>query len=158
MKQLRVRFVIADGGRARFVDREGAAALYRTVRAVEAEAAGRMARDLGTRRPYRVHESVGSTRHAIEPRVAPDEEQRHRFARLIGRIARRDRASGQCDVLGIAAPADVLKDMEAALGAEVQVGPIHGDLTKIRDEELPEHLEPAVREFHRRRRMAAVRR
>jgi hypothetical protein len=156
MKQLRIRFVVADGGRARFVDREGDAPLYRTVRAVEAEAAGLRARDLGAHRPDRVHESVGSTRHAIEPRVSPDDERRHRFARLIGRIARRDRASGQCDVLGIVAPSDLLKDIEAGLGGEAQLGPVRRDLTKTHDEDLPEHLEPAVRAFYRKRRMATA--
>jgi hypothetical protein len=103
-----------------------------------------------------VHESVGSTRHAIEPRLSPDEEQRHRFARLVGRIARRDRASGQCDALGIAAPPDLLKDIEAGLGGEAQLGRVRRDLTKTRDEDLPEHLEPVVRTFYRKRRMATA--
>jgi hypothetical protein len=155
MKQLRIRFVLADGGRARFVDREDGAPLYRTVRAVESEAAGLRARDLGTHRPDRSRERRQHTACDRAPALAGRGTKAS--LRPPGRADCPPRPGVRTsDALGIAAPPDVLKDIEAGLGGEAQLGRVRRDLTKTRDEDLPEHLEPVVRTFYRKRRMATA--
>jgi protein required for attachment to host cells len=67
MKNARVWYVIADGGRARFVERDDKGA-FRTIASFVSTELHERSSDLGRDRPARVKESAGPTRHAVEPR------------------------------------------------------------------------------------------
>jgi hypothetical protein len=85
MKHARIWYIIADGGRARFVERDEAGA-YRTVLGFVAAEMHKRSRDLGLDRPARVKESANSARH-VEPR-----RDLHEAAmRISSRCGRRDR-------------------------------------------------------------------
>ena len=67
MKRAKIWYVIADGGRARFVERDDGGA-FRTVSSLVAAELHKRSHDLGLDRPPRAKESASPARHAIEPR------------------------------------------------------------------------------------------
>jgi Protein required for attachment to host cells len=67
MKHAKIWYVIADGGRARFVERDEGGE-FRTVCSFVASELHKRAHDLGLDRPPRTKESASPARHAIEPR------------------------------------------------------------------------------------------
>jgi len=70
MKDAKIWYVIADGGRARFVERDKQGA-YRTVLSFVAAGLHERSHDLGLGRPARVKESANSARHSVDtPRPA----------------------------------------------------------------------------------------
>ena len=71
MKHARIWYIIADGGRARFVERDETGA-YRTVLSFVAAEMHKRSRDLGLDRPARVKESAncGASRRRAPPRPA----------------------------------------------------------------------------------------
>ena len=66
MKRAKIWYVIADGGRARFVERDDGGA-FRTVSSLVAAELHKRSHDLGLDRPPRTKESASPARHAIEP-------------------------------------------------------------------------------------------
>ena len=119
MKKPKLWYAIADGGRARFVERDENGA-FRTVASFVSKDLHSRARDLGTDRPGRVMESATTGRSAIEPRQDPKEAAKEDFVSLVaeelssehergvledhwplhgspavGRFARRSRRSGR---------------------------------------------------------------
>ena len=67
MKPAKIWYVIADGGRARFLTRDENG-VFRTVVSFVASELHERSHDLGLDRPARVKESANAARHAIEPR------------------------------------------------------------------------------------------
>ena len=67
MKKSMVWYVIADGGRARFVARDDEGA-FRTLSSFVSTELHKSAHELGKDRPARVKESASPARSAIEPR------------------------------------------------------------------------------------------
>ena len=91
-KKAKIWYVIADGGRARFVERDADGA-YRTVLSFVASELHQRSHDLGLDRPARVKESATPARHAIEPRRDLKEAVKEDFVRrIIGRpsVGQRD--------------------------------------------------------------------
>ena len=66
MKKARLWYVIADGGRARFVERDDQGA-FRTLSSFVSTELHTSAHELGLDRPARVKESASPARSAIEP-------------------------------------------------------------------------------------------
>jgi protein required for attachment to host cells len=95
-------------------------------------------------RPGRVRESVGQTRHGMEPQTTTDERLREHFSReLVERlqIGANEQRFGQ---LLIVAPPAMLGELRSHLDENLRalvIAELDKDLTKIPAHELPEHLE-----------------
>src|SRR3954449_161184 len=140
-------FVIADGGRARFVKPAADNALH-TQEALESEAAHLRSRDLASDRPGRAFESGTSARHAHTPRTDPHEKEKLRFAHLVGERIRAEAARGAFNELILVAPPPVLAELVESLDKPTEaklVGTLAKDLVKVPDDELWPHLKAWVR-------------
>lgn len=144
MKHARIWYVIADGGRARFVERDERGA-YRTVLSFVAADMHKRTRDLGLDRPARVKESANSARHAVEPRRDLHEAAKEDFIALVAQEIEAGHGRDQFDSLVLVAPPGVLTELKNNLGkplATLVVGDLQKDLTKVPDHDLTEHLAP----------------
>jgi protein required for attachment to host cells len=144
MKHARIWYVIADGGRARFVERDDSGA-YRTVLSFVAADMHKRSRDLGLDRPARVKESANSARHAVEPRRDLHEAAKEDFIALVAQEIEAGHGRDQFDSLVLVAPPGVLTELKNNLGkplAALVVGDLQKDLTKVPDHDLTEHLAP----------------
>ena len=144
MRPSRVWYVIADGGRARFVaqDENGA---FRTVLSFVSSDMHKRARDLGLDRPARVQESANDARHAVEPRRDLHEAAKEDFIALVAEEIAAEHGNGQFDQLVLVAPPKVLPELKQKLSkpmAALVVNDLQKDLTKIPDHDLAEHLPP----------------
>ena len=100
MKKPKLWYVIADGGRARFVERDEEGA-FRTLSSFVSTELHTSAHELGRDRPARVKESASPARSAVEPRRDLHEAAKEDFIRTVaddacrrpqGREIRRARA------------------------------------------------------------------
>ena len=83
MKPIRTWVLIADAARARVFEARGRGHGLTNVLDMRLDAELAPSRELGTDRPGRSFESVGSTRHAMESPSDPHREQKRQFARRI---------------------------------------------------------------------------
>ena len=142
MKHAKIWYVIADGGRARFVERDENGA-FRTVSSFVSTELHKSSHELGLDRPARVKESATPTRHAIEPRRDLHTAAKEDFVKLVAEELEAGRERGEFDRLVLVAPARVLSQLKAELGkpvAEVVASELQKDLTKVPDHDLTEHL------------------
>ncbi len=82
MKKAKIWYVIADGGRARFVERDERGA-FRTVTSFVSTELHAKSSDLGRDRPSRVMESASPGRSAVEPRRDLKEAAKEDFIKLV---------------------------------------------------------------------------
>jgi protein required for attachment to host cells len=144
MKRKKLWYVIADGGRARFVERDTNGA-FRTITSFVATELHARAHDLGRDRPARVMESANSARHAVEPRRDLHQAAKEDFIRTVADTLAAEHGQGQFDALVLVAPARVLTDLKNSLDqsvAETVVSDLQKDLTKVPDHDLATHLAP----------------
>jgi protein required for attachment to host cells len=144
MTKAKLWYVIADGGRARFVaqDENGA---FRTVLSFVAADMHKRSSDLGRDRPARVKESANTARHAVEPRRDLHEAAKEDFIALVAEQIEAEHGSGQFDSLVLVVPPKVLTELKQKLSkpmAELVVSDLQKDLTKVPDHDLTEHLAP----------------
>jgi len=142
MKKPKLWYVIADGGRARFVaqDEKGA---FRTVASFVSTDLHARASDLGRDRPARVMESAGPGRSAVEPRRDPKEAAKEDFVKVVAGQLDDEHRRGQFDELMLVAPPGVLTELKQALSkpiAELVASDLQKDLTKVPDHDLAQHL------------------
>lgn len=140
MRKRRTWYIIADGGRARFVERDEQGA-YRTVSSFVSTELKASSRDLATERPGRVHESATTARHAIEPKIDPKDAAKEDFVRYVADQVQS--AQENFDDLVLVAPPRVLGQLRETLSksvAETVTRDLAKDLTKVPDNELGEHL------------------
>ena len=145
MKKTRLWYVIADGGRARFVARDDKGAFRTVVSFVAAEMHER-ARDLGLDRPARVMESASPARHAIEPRRDLHAAAKEDFIKIVAEQIEAEHDRGQFDKLMLVAPPGVLTELKKALSkpvAKLVASDLQKDLTKVPDHDLTGHLAAA---------------
>jgi protein required for attachment to host cells len=145
MKHARIWYVIADGGRARFVERDETGA-YRTVLSFVAAEMHKRSRDLGLDRPARVKESANAARHAVEPRRDLHEAAKEDFIALVAEEIEAEHGRDQFDRLVLIAPPGVLTELKQKLSkpiAAIVVNDLQKDLTKVPDHDLTEHILPA---------------
>jgi protein required for attachment to host cells len=142
MRMPRTLYLIADGGRVRYVERTGPghfATFRKFVSALMHEKASGLGRD----RPARVQESTTATRHGIEPKINPRDKIELEFMQAISADLREDQTIGHFDNLVIIAPARLQKALRKSLSAPLTaklVESIDKDLTKIPDSDLYRHL------------------
>lgn len=142
MKMPKVYYVIADGGRARFVERDKEGA-FRTHSSFVSSELHMSAHDLGRDRPSRVKESANPARHAVEPRQDPHLAAKADFIHTIGAELGALLKQGQFEELVLVAPPGVIHELKVSLSAETAkavVKELHKDLTKVPDHELPSHF------------------
>ena len=145
MEKTKLWYVISDGGRARFIERDEKGA-FRTILSFVSTELHERSRDLGLDRPTRVMESAASARHAIEPRRDLHTAAKEDFVRLVADQLEAEHDRGQFDKLVLVAPPRVLTELKERLSkpiAEVVIDDLQKDLTKIPDHDLAEHLVPA---------------
>jgi protein required for attachment to host cells len=145
MKKKKLCYVIADGGRARLVERDEAGA-YRTVSSFVSTELQKTAHELGLDRPARVKESATPSRHAVEPRRDLHEAAKEDFIRTVAGDLATLHNQGKFDALVLVAPPGVLTELKGALGkptAGIVVEELQKDLTKVPDHDLTSHLSPS---------------
>jgi len=143
-KKTKLWYAIADGGRARFVERDEDGD-FRTVANFESTDLHARTRDLGTDRPTRVRDRVGGGRHSVEPRSDLKQQAKEDFLKTVADALAAEHARGQFDQLMLVAPPGVLTELKQKLAkpiADIVVKDLQKDLTKMPDHELPEHLAP----------------
>jgi protein required for attachment to host cells len=146
MKRAKIWYVIADGGRARFVERDDGGA-FRTVSSLVAAELHKRSHDLGLDRPPRTKESASPARHAIEPRRDLHQASKEEFVKLVADQLDEEHGRGQFDKLVLVAPPRALTELKQSLSNEIAklvVSDLQKDLTKVPDHDLTEHL-PSVR-------------
>lgn len=142
MKKAKQWFVIADGGRARFVERDEAGA-FRTVSSFVSPELHEKSSDLGADRPARVQDSAGPGRHAVEPRRDLHQAAKDDFIREVAGQLDAEQKQGSFDELVLVAPPGVLTQLKDALSkpvAEAVLRDLQKDLTKVPDHDLTGHL------------------
>ena len=142
MKKPGLWYVIADGGRARFVVR-GEEGAFRTLSSFVSTELHKSAHELGRDRPARVKESATPARSAVEPRRDLHEGAKVDFIRTIANTLAAELKDGNFDELVLVAPPGVITELKHSLSkstAKVVVKELHKDLTKVPDHELTKHL------------------
>lgn len=145
MKKPKLWYVITDGGRARFVERDEAGA-FRTLSSFVSTELHKSTHELGLDRPARVKESASPSRHAVEPRRDLHEAAKEDFVRTVAAELAALLNQGQFDELVLVAPPGVLRELKDSLSkptAKVVVKELQKDLTKVPDHELTGHLSPS---------------
>jgi protein required for attachment to host cells len=143
MKPTRTWVVIADAARARVFESRGKGTGLTAVEDMRLDAELAPSREIGTDRPGRSFESVGSARHAIESSSDPHREQKRQFARRIVDAVAAQQAAARFDSLVLVAPAVTMGDLRALLPAKVKAAvtaELVADLTNTPTSELPAHL------------------
>jgi protein required for attachment to host cells len=144
VKHPKIWYVIADGGRARFVERDENGA-FRTVLSFVASELHQRSHDLGLDRPARAKESASPARHAIEPRRDLHQAAKEDFVKLVAEQLDEEHARDQFDGLVLVAPPRVLTELKEKLStsmAKLVISDLQKDLTKVPDHDLTEHLAP----------------
>ena len=114
MKKPRLWYVIADGGRARFVERDEEGA-FRTLSSFVSTELHKSAHELGRDRPARVKESASPARSAVEPRRDLHEAAKEDFIRTVADTLAGDLKDGKFDELVLVAPPGVIAELRGSL-------------------------------------------
>ncbi|MGH6736685.1 MAG: host attachment protein [Methyloceanibacter sp.] len=144
MKKAKIWYAIADGGRARFVERDENGA-FRTIASLESTDLHDRASDLDRDRPGRVMESATPGRSAVEPRRDLKQAAKEDFVKLVADELALGHDRGQFDQLMLVAPPGVLTELKQKLAkpiADLVVKDLQKDLTKVPDHDLTQHLAP----------------
>jgi len=143
MKSIRTWVLIVDAARARVFETRGRGTGLTVVQDMTMDAELSPSHTLGSDRPGRSFESVGSARHAMESRSDLHREQKRQFARRVAGAVQERHAAKSFDRLVLVAPAVTMGDLRAALSDEVKAVVTAGlvaDLTKTPISQLPAHL------------------
>jgi protein required for attachment to host cells len=142
-KTIRTWVVIANAARARVYETRGRGTGLTPVADMALDAELAPSREIGSDRPGRSFESVGSVRHAMEGSSDPNREQKRKFARRIVEAVEARLAARSFDRLVLVAPPVTMGDLRAALPPRVKAAvaaELVADLTKTPVNELPTHL------------------
>lgn len=147
MKRPNTWFVIADGGRARFITRRSGAEVYDTRREFVSAHLHTPSREIGDSRPGRGHESASSTRHAVQPRLDPHLAYKRDFVRAVADELNEAGRKGEFDRLVLVAPVRALGALVDALDDAIVAkvaARIRKDLTRVPDSDMASHLTDLV--------------
>jgi protein required for attachment to host cells len=148
MKSVRTWVLIADAGRARVLESRGPGTGLHAVDGLSFAQDTPPSRELGRDQPPRSFDSVGSGRHAMEPRNDPHRAQKLDFARQLADVLGAALAQKSFDKLVVVAPPPFLGDLRGVWPAPVAaaiVGEIAKDLTKAPTLELEAQLGDTLR-------------
>ena len=144
MKKAKIWYVIADGGKARFVERDEGGHFRTVVSFVSTEMRSRSS-DIGRDRPARAQESATATRHAIEPKRDLKEAAEEDFVKLVADELDAGYKRKQFDKLVLVAPPKALSELKNSLNkplGKLVVDDLQKDLTNVPDHDLTGHLAP----------------
>ncbi|QIG48385.1 host attachment protein [Nordella sp. HKS 07] len=148
MRAPRTLYIIADGGRVRYIERIGPNH-FKTFRKFVSAHIHEKSSELARDRPGRVCESGSPTRHAVETRSDPRDKVEADFIRALAADLREDETVASFDKLVFAAPARLAKVLRGSLSPALTAKLaecIDKDLTKIPDDNLNLHL-PVILTF-----------
>ena len=134
--------LVADAQRARIFRRLLPAGVWSELVDQAWEVPNPSSHDQGSERPGRVHQSVGSARHAIEPRSDPHRAAKLTFATYLGGYL-----EGEAPVyasLVLVAPPAFLGDLRLVLGKAASKrlrGALDKDLTHATPSDIAAHLD-----------------
>jgi protein required for attachment to host cells len=143
MKPIRTWVLIADAARARVFETRGKGTGLTAVEDLALDAALAPSREIGSDRPGRSFDSVGTGRHAMESPSDPHREQKRQFARRIAEAIEARQAARSFDRLVVVAPPVTMGDLRAVLSDKVKAAvtaEVVANLTKTPASELPAHL------------------
>lgn len=147
MKPTRTWILVADGGRARILEAAGRGKGVHLVSGLEASLDNPPSHLQGRDRPGRVHESVGYTRHAVEPKQDPHRVMEADFASQLAETLGNYAASKSFDRLVLVAPPTMLGELRKALPPDARekvAAEIDKDLTHVGDDDIPSHIEDVI--------------
>ena len=99
-------------------------------------------------RPPRVIESMGGTRHAIEPHTSPEDKVATRFVHDLNEVLEQGRVEHRYERLVLAAPPGFLGALRGHLGKQVRaciVADVDKDLVTLPAPDIAERLQPQLR-------------
>jgi protein required for attachment to host cells len=138
--------VVADGSHARILANEGRGTGLSLVAEQESPQARAHTAELGTDRPGRAYDSTNPARHAMEPRIDWQRQEKERFiAALAERLVA---ARSRFDALVLVAPPRVMGELQRRLDAPTKAkvsGKLQKDLTWVSLPELGAHLDEVVK-------------
>jgi protein required for attachment to host cells len=143
MKRPRTWYVIADGGRARILQKRGTGDMFDMVRELVSADLHRHTRDLGSERPGRSRESASSAHHAVEPRQDLHRAEKRSFVEEIAEALNEAGAGDEFDRLILVAPAHALRTLHGGLDAATRpkvAAQLQKDLTNVPAAELAKHF------------------
>ncbi len=143
MKPTTTWILIADGARARIFANHGPGKGIEAVEGGEFDADHRPDHEIVSDKAGRTFESVGATRHAIQPHHDPHRELKRAFSERLAAMLDEQLAEKAYDRVILVAPPVTLGDLRAALSAHVKAAvyaELDKDLTKTPTAELPQHL------------------
>ncbi len=108
--------VITDAASARIFTREPDTKALTELAHLDNPAVHSRTHDLGTERPARTMESMGTARHAIEPRTDFHRETKAAFARQIAHYVEEGASEKKFEELIVIAPPQMLGDLRADFG------------------------------------------
>lgn len=144
-----VMVVVANSVRARCFEANAKPAAWTEVACLVNPDGRALGRDVPTDRLPRTNESVGPSRHAIEPHTAPSGKSLDAFARTISDALERDRRGGRFERLVLVAAPHFLGVLHAHLSKPVReciVGELRLDIAGLPADEIHARL---PREFLR---------
>jgi protein required for attachment to host cells len=143
MKPTTTWILIADGARARIFANHGPGKGIEAVKGAEFDGDHRPDREIMSDRPGRAFESVGATRHAIQPHHDPHRELKRTFSERLAALLEEQLSAKAYDRIVLVAPPVTLGDLRSALSDHVKAAvcaELGKDLTKTPMAELPQHL------------------
>lgn len=147
MKPTRTWILIADGAHARIIEAIGKDHGLHEVPGTETRLHIPPSRLLGRAEPGRVHESVGYTRHAIEPKSDPHKLLEVQFAEQLADQLHQYVEAKAFDRLVVVAPPTMLGYLRKSLGSDVTgklIAEVDKDLTKVPNNEVASYLETVI--------------
>jgi protein required for attachment to host cells len=141
MKRPRTWYVVADGGRARILQKRDAEDMFDMIREMVSADLHHRTRDLGSERPGRTRESASSAHHAVEPRQDLHRAEKHNFVHELAEAL--NAAGGEFDRLILVAPAHALRTLHDGLDAATKpkvAAQLQKDLTNVPAAELARHF------------------
>lgn len=112
--------VIANGTRARFLESTDRSVPPHELADEALSWSHKKSQEIVADRPGRTHESVGTARHAVEPRTNPERELARQFAIEIGAHLAKALHGGRYQRLVVVAGPTLLGDLRAALPEPVR--------------------------------------
>lgn len=138
--------LVADGSHARILANRGPGTGLTLVAEHNAPEARAHTAELGAERPGRTHDSTTPARHAMEPRIDWQRQEKERFvAKLADEITA---ARDQFDALVLVAPPRVMGELRRELNGQLKdkiTAELQKDLTWVPVPELGEHLDDVVK-------------
>lgn len=147
MKRTTTWILIANGARARILNYLGRQSGVQQLPDCDWRSEHAPDRELASDRPGRAFDSVGKSRHAIDPHASAHRLNKAAFAREMSRFLHEKFIAGEFDRLVLIAPPKTLGDMREHLTGKLSkslFAQVPLDLTHIPNDEIDSYLKQHV--------------